>query len=72
MKEKHITLMNEEIDSLLSFKEICVYESETEKVFLRIPQIKRYVLMNDILERYDNKEYWDVDIINNPDISEVE
>lgn len=28
---------------------------------------KRFALMKDILERYDNEEYWNNDILDNPD-----
>ena len=33
--------------------------------------IKRFALMQNILDRYDNEEYWEGDIVNNSDYDEV-
>lgn len=39
MKEQHITLLQEEWDSLLNSKEICIYEDGEElKIFIRREQ----------------------------------
>ncbi|MFA6023555.1 MAG: hypothetical protein WC781_05695 [Candidatus Pacearchaeota archaeon] len=72
MKEEHISLMKEELESLDNFKEICVYEDEERKIFISIPYIKENALRSDILERYNNSEYWDNRIEEDIDISEVE
>lgn len=73
-KEEHITLLKEEIDSLDNFKEVCVYENEDKKIkiFISIPFIKEFALKQNILERYNNEEYWEEDIQRNPDIPENE
>lgn len=67
MEEQHITLMEEEINSLDSFKEICVYENEEKniKVFIKIPESKEQILKQDILDRYNNEEYWDYEMLEN-------
>jgi len=45
-------------------------ESKYEKVVRKnnnLSKIKRGLLTENILDRYDNEEYWDYDIINNSD-----
>jgi len=37
IKEQHITLFSEEVESLLNKKEICLYEDEEKKIFIRLP-----------------------------------
>lgn len=32
---------------------------------------KEFYLMQNILDRYNNEEYWDIDILNNTDYDEV-
>lgn len=54
----HIDLMQEEITSLLSGKEISVFEDDTTTIFIKLPQTKETAQMIDILDRYNNEEYW--------------
>jgi len=70
MKEEHIILLNEELKSLEDFNEVCIYEDNDKKIFISIPFVKEMVLRQNILERYNNIEYWEENIINNPDIPE--
>ena len=72
MKEEHISLMSEELASLDDFNEICVYEDKDKKIFISIPFVKETALRQNILERYNNIEYWEEDIINNTDIPDKE
>jgi hypothetical protein len=74
MTEEHITLLDEELQSLDDFKEICIYENEVKdiKIYIRIADIKKNVLRQDILDRYNNSEYWDIRIEENPDIPETD
>jgi hypothetical protein len=62
-KEYHITLFQEEVNSLLDLKEICVFENGTEKIFIKIEDNKENRLRQNILDRYDNEEYWDYDVV---------
>jgi len=68
MKEEHIILLSEEMESLNDFKEICIYEDEDKKIFISIPYIKETALRQNILDRYDNSEYWDKDILEKEDL----
>ena len=60
MTEQHLTLLQEEINSLLEFKEICIYEDEEKDIilFIHIEDNDENILRQDILDRYDNEEYW--------------
>ena len=60
MKEYHIELLEEEVESLLSMKEICIFESEEKqvKIFIHLPDNKENVMRENILWRYNNPEYW--------------
>ena len=62
--EKHIKLMQEKINSLDNFQEICVYEDEEKdiKVFIKIPENRENIFRSDILERYNNMEYWNQEL----------
>jgi hypothetical protein len=62
-KEYHITLFQEEVNSLLDLKEICVFENGTEKIFIKIEDNKENRLRQNILDRYDNIEYWDNEVV---------
>jgi hypothetical protein len=62
-KEHHITLFQEEVNSLLDLKEICVFENGTEKIFIKIEDNKENRLRQNILDRYDNIEYWDNEVV---------
>lgn len=66
MKEEHIILMEEEISSLENFKEICIFEDEEKdiKIFIQVAKSKSQILKQDILDRYNNEEYWDEDLEN--------
>ena len=60
MKEEHIELLQEEQDSLDNMKEVCIYENEEKgiKIFIRLADVIDNVNRQDILDRYNNSEYW--------------
>lgn len=64
MVEQHITLFDEEIESLNNFKEIEIFGDEDKdvKIFISLEDNKRNRQRADILFRYDNAEYWNEDI----------
>lgn len=64
VKEYHITLLQEEVESLLNMEEICVFQDDSRnmKLYIQLPQNKENMLKQDILQRYDNEEYWDSDL----------
>jgi len=61
MKEHKIELLQEEIDSLLNFNEVAVFENEDLKVILSISDSVENIRRRNILDRYDNIEYWEED-----------
>lgn len=63
IKEIHIELLQEEVDSLKNFNEICVFEDEGKgiKLFIKIPDTLENRRRLNILDRYDNVEYWEED-----------
>jgi len=74
MEEKHIELLDEEIDSLLSMKDICIFDSEDKgiKIFIHIPNNKENVMREDILWRYNNPEYWHEELWEEDEVNENE
>ena len=63
MKEHKIILMQEEIDSLLNLNEVAIFENDDtdEKIIIRLEDSAENIRRRDILERYDNAEYWEED-----------
>ncbi|HUS50471.1 MAG TPA: hypothetical protein VMZ91_09920 [Candidatus Paceibacterota bacterium] len=63
MKEHKIILMQEEIDSLLNLNEVAIFENDDtdEKIIIRLEDSAENIRRRDILERYDNAEYWEKD-----------
>lgn len=66
----HIDLMQEEVNSLLSGKEISVFEDGTTTIFIKLPQTKETAQMIDILDRYNNEVYWSEEIDENSLLSD--
>jgi len=66
-KPKIIELLDEEVESLLNGNEVSIFEDEDEniKVIIKIPDTERNLIRKDILERYDNNEYYNLNIIQN-------
>lgn len=60
MKEEHIELLQEEQNNLDNMKEVCIYENEKKgiKIFIRLADVIYNVNRKDILDRYNNDEYW--------------
>jgi len=65
MKEIEITLLPEEIESLLNMKAIELFEDEELgiKIKIKLEDSNRNILRKDILDRYDNSEYWNKKIL---------
>jgi len=72
MEEKHIILMEEEVNSLDNFKEICIYEDNERKIFIKLPESKEQILKQNILDRYNNEEYWDLENEEEEDTEDTE
>ena len=70
MKEEHITLMLEEINSLKNFKEICIYNLILPKNYKEISKISKqnYLTMikqiNEVLNKYFIKDISNIIIKN--------
>lgn len=64
-KEQHITLLQEEANSLDEGREICIYEDNdtNTKIFIRKEMTDEEILKQDILFRYNNEEYWDREVL---------
>ena len=59
MEEYKIDLLQEEIEALLSFKEVEIFNDDNTKIIIFInPDDKENINRYDILSRYNNKEYW--------------
>ena len=59
MEEYKIDLLQEEIEALLAFKEVEIFNDDNTKIIIFInPDDKENINRYDILSRYNNKEYW--------------
>lgn len=64
IKEYHIELLQEEVNSLDNLNEICIFENaETGiKIYIYLADTIENANRQDILERYNNTEYFNPDI----------
>ena len=59
MKEHKIDLLQEEIEALLAFNEVEIFNDDNTKIIIFInPDDKENINRYDILSRYNNEEYW--------------
>jgi hypothetical protein len=59
-----ITLLQEEINSLLSFGEVSVHNDDSKEIIIKLEiNEEENILRENILDRYNNEEYWDREIL---------